>query len=85
MYPNLPDAELQEIMLKLLESTLKYQSQHSLRSLELRWSYANDHTCSVAREASLSSKQPQPITANSKGQTPENGIPPWFRATKGYT
>ena len=20
-----------------------------------------------------------------EGQTPENGIPPWFRATKGYT
>ena len=43
-----------------------YQSQHSLRSIELRWSYANDHTCPVAREASWSSKQPQPITANSK-------------------
>ena len=63
MYPNLPDAELQEIMLKLLESTFKYQSQHSLRSIELRWSYANDRTCPVACEASWSSKQPQPITA----------------------
>ena len=66
MYPNLPDAELQEIMLKLLESTFKYRSQHSLRSIELRWSYANDHTCPVAREASWSSKQLQPITDNSK-------------------
>ena len=54
MYPNLPDAELQEIMLKLLESTFKDQSQHSLRSIELRWSYANDHTCPVACEASWS-------------------------------
>ena len=67
MYPNLPDAELQEIMLKLLESTFKYQTQHSLRrSIELRWSYANDHTCPVAREASWPFKQSQPITANSK-------------------
>ena len=39
MYPNLPDAEVQEIMLKLLESTFKYQSQHGLRSIELRWSF----------------------------------------------
>ena len=45
--------------------TFKHQSQHGLRSIELRWSYANDHTCPVAREASWSSKQPQPITANS--------------------
>ena len=66
MYPNLPDAELKEIMFKLLESTFKYQSQHGLPSIELRWSYAIDHTCPVAREASWSSKQPQPITANSK-------------------
>ena len=67
MYPNLPDAELQEIMLKLLESnTFKYHSHYSLRSIELRWSYANDHTCPVAREASWSFKQSQPITANSK-------------------
>ena len=68
MYPNLPDGELQEIMLRLLYNrvTFKCQSQHSLRSIELRWSYANDHTCPVAREASWSSKQPQPITANSK-------------------
>ncbi|CAN0173407.1 unnamed protein product, partial [Ascophyllum nodosum] len=44
MYPNLPDANLQETMFKLLESTFKYQSQHGLRSIELRWSYANDHT-----------------------------------------
>ena len=66
MYPNLPDANLQETMFKLLESTFKDQSQHGLRSIELRWSYANDHTCPVAREASWSSKQPQPITANSK-------------------
>ena len=39
MYPNLPDAELQEIMVKLLESTFKYQSQHGLRSIELRWRF----------------------------------------------
>ena len=51
LHPNLPDAELQEIMLKLLESTFKYQRQHSLHSIELRWRYANDHTCPVAREA----------------------------------
>ena len=44
MYPNLSDANLQEIMFKLLESTFKYQNQHGLRSIELRWSYANDHT-----------------------------------------
>ena len=68
MYPNLPDAELQEIALKLLESTFKYQSQHGPRSIELRWSYANDHTSPVAREASWSSKQPQPITDNSKSR-----------------
>ena len=36
MHPNLPDAELQEIMLKLLESTFKHQSQHGLRSTEPR-------------------------------------------------
>ena len=66
MYPNLPDAELQDIMLKLLDSTFKYQSQHGLHSIELRWSYDNDHKCPVAREASWSSKQSQPITANSK-------------------
>ena len=65
MYPNWPDAEVQEMMLKFLESTFKYKSQHGLRSIELRWSYANDHTCPVAREASWS-KQPQPITAKSK-------------------
>ena len=31
MYPNSSDPELQEVMLKLLESTLKHQSQHGLR------------------------------------------------------
>ena len=67
-HTNLPDGELQEIMLKLLESTFKYQSQHGLRSIELRWNYANHYTWPVAREASWSSKQPQPITANSKSQ-----------------
>ena len=66
MYPNLPDAELHEVMLKLLEYIFKHQSQHGLRSIQLRWGSANDHTSSVAREASWSSKQPQPITANSK-------------------
>ena len=66
MYLILPDAELQEVILKLLESTFKHQSQHDLRSIELRWGFANDHTSPVAREASWSSKQPQPISANSK-------------------
>ena len=66
MYPDSPDAELQEVMLKLLESILKHQSQHSLRSIELRWGCADEHTSPVPREASWSSKQPQQITANSK-------------------
>ena len=66
MYPNLRDAVLQEVMLKLLESAFKHQSQHGLRSIELRWGYTNDHTNPVAHEASWSLKQPQPITANSK-------------------
>ena len=39
-------------------STFKHHSQHGLRSIELRWAFAS--------EASWSSKQPQPITANSK-------------------
>ena len=52
MYPNLPDTKLQGVMLKSLESTFKHQSQHGLRSIELRWGFANDHTNSVAREAS---------------------------------
>ena len=39
MYPNLPDAELQGIMLKLLESTFKHQNQHGLRAVELRWDF----------------------------------------------
>ena len=64
MYSNMPDAELQEIMLKFLESTFEHQSQHGLRSIELRWSFVNDHTRPVAREASWSSEQPQPMTAN---------------------
>ena len=55
MNPNLPDAALQEVMLKLLESTSKHQNQHGLRSIELRWGFANDHTSPVAREASWSS------------------------------
>ena len=44
MYLNLPDAILQEVMLKLLGSNYKHQSQHSLRSIELRWGFANGHT-----------------------------------------
>ena len=39
-------------------STFKHHSQHGLRSIELRWAFAS--------EACWSSKQPQPITANSK-------------------
>ena len=48
MYPNLPDAELQGIVIlkKLLDSNFKHQSQHGLRSIELRWGFANDHTSS---------------------------------------
>ena len=65
MYPNMPDAELQEVMLKLVESTFKHQNQHGLRSIELRWC-ANEHTSPVAREASWSSKRPKSITANGK-------------------
>ena len=66
MYPNLLDAALQEIMLKLLESTFEHQSQHGLRSIELRWSFANDRTSPVARKASRCATQPQAITVNSK-------------------
>ena len=66
LYSNSPDAELQDVMLKLLESTLKHQSQHGLRLIELHWGCANEHTSPIPREASWSSKQPQPTTANSK-------------------
>ena len=49
--------------------TFKHLSQHGLRSIELRWSYAaHDHTRPAAPEASWSSKQPQPTTANSKSR-----------------
>ena len=65
MYPNLPDAALQEVMLKLLKSTATQQSQYGLRPIELRWGFANYHTSPVALEPSCFSKQPQPITANS--------------------
>ena len=39
MYPNLPDAALQEVMRKLLKYTFKYQSQHGLFSIEIRWGF----------------------------------------------
>ena len=39
MYPNLPDAALQEVMRKLLEYTFKHQSQHGLFSIEIRWGF----------------------------------------------
>ena len=67
MCPNLPDAALQDVMRKLLAYTFKYQSQHGLFSIEIRWGFADNHTNLVARHASSwSSKQPQPVTINSK-------------------
>ena len=66
MYPNLPDAALQEVMRKLLEYTFKYQSQHGLFSIEIRWDFADDHTNPVVRHTSWSSKHPQHATINSK-------------------
>ena len=66
MYPNLPDAALQEVMRKLLEYTFKYQSQHGLFSIEIRWGFADDHTNPVVRHTSWSSKHPQHATINSK-------------------
>ena len=64
-----------EVDEELLESTFKYQSQHGLLSIELRWGFANDHASPVAREASWSSKQPQPNTVNSKSHV-------WVRPDK---
>ena len=43
MYPNLPDAALQDVMCKLLEYTFKYQSQHGLFSIEIRRGFADNH------------------------------------------
>ena len=58
MYPNIPDAALQDIMRKLLNYAFKYQSQRGLFSIEIRWGYAHNHTNPVAREPGWSSKQP---------------------------
>ena len=67
MYPNLPDAALQEvIMRKLLEDTFKHQSQHGLFSIEIRWGFADDHTNPVVRHTSWSSEHPQHATIISK-------------------
>ena len=68
MYPNLPDAALQEIMCKLLEYTFEYQSQHGLFSIEIRRGFADDHTNPVVRHTSWSSKHPQHATINSKNR-----------------
>ena len=68
MYPNLPDAALQEIMCKLLEYTFEYQSQHGLFSIEIRRGFADDHTNPVVRHTSWSSKHLQHATINSKNR-----------------
>ena len=66
MYPNLPDATLQDVMRKLLEYTFEYQNQHELLFIEILWGFADNHTNPVVRQAFWSSKQPQPVTVNSK-------------------
>ena len=71
MYLNLPDAALQEFILKLLGSTFKHQSQHGLRSIELRWGFANDHT-------SLSHAKPLGLLSN------PSQLLPIVRATYGW-
>ena len=68
MYLNLPDAALQEVMLKLLKSTFRLRSQHGLRSIELHWGFANDYTSPATHEVSWSYKQPHPITTTSKSR-----------------
>ena len=67
-FDNLPDAALQEVMLKLLESTFRLRSQHGLRSIELHWGFADDYTSPAAHEVSWSYKQPHPITTTSKSR-----------------
>ena len=66
MYPNLPDATLQDVMRKFLEYTFEYQNQHELLSIEILWGFADNHTNPVVRQAFWSSKQPQAVTVNSK-------------------
>ena len=53
-------------MRNLLKYTFEYQSQHGLFSIDIRWGFADNHTNPVARHASWSSKQPQPVTTDSK-------------------
>ena len=66
MYPNLPDATLQDVMRNILEYTFEYQNQHGLFSIEIFRGCVDSHTDPVGRQAFLSSKQPQPVTVNSK-------------------
>ena len=66
MYPNLPDATLQDVMRDLLEYTFEYQNQHELLSIEILWGFADNQTNPVVRQAFWSFKQPQPVTVNKK-------------------
>ena len=65
MYPNIPDAALQDIMRKLLNYAFKYQSQRGLFSIEIRWGFAHNHTNPVAREPGWPLNSPQFFTADS--------------------